>query len=296
MHTNADCLLCLLTREMAAVPQGTPAPEKLAYLRQAMRLLCDADATHTTPELSAAMAAIHSQRFGDAKQAAFAQHKRTYNESMAALAPQLRDTINASPDPLAAAIKLARVGNYIDFGAAHTVEDALLTRLLANAAAETLDSAEYAAFRGELATARQMVYITDNAGEIVLDGLLMEQLLAIRPDLQLTALVRGGFVLNDATLEDAQAVGLPALVPVVGNGNALPGTVWHALSDQARALLADADMIVAKGQANFETLHESGLNIYYLLLCKCDYFVRRFQVPRLTGMFVNERRLPPLPS
>ena len=137
-----------------------------------------------------------------------------------------------------------------------------------------------------------MVYITDNAGEIVLDGLLMEQLLAIRPDLQLTALVRGGFVLNDATLEDAQAVGLPALVPVVGNGNALPGTVWHALSDQARALLADADMIVAKGQANFETLHESGLNIYYLLLCKCDYFVRRFQVPRLTGMFVNERRLP----
>jgi hypothetical protein len=296
LRTNAECLLCLLTREMDSVPPGTPAPEKLMHLCDAMRLICDGTAALTTPELGAALSDMHWRRFGDVKQTAYAREKQIYNERMAAFVPTLRDMLRNAADPLASAIRLARVGNYIDFGADHVVEDALLNRMLAEADLQSLDSAEYAAFRSELATAERLVYVTDNAGEILLDGLLMEQLLAARPGIRLTALVRGGFVLNDATLEDARAVGLDKLVPVVGNGNALPGTVWHALSPEARDLLSCADIIIAKGQANFETLSESGLNIYFLLLCKCSYFVRRFQVPRLTGMFVNERRLPPPPA
>lgn len=294
MQTCAECLMCLLTREMASVPRDTPAHEKLAHLRDAMCLLGGTDMKVSTPEIGLALSALHQRRFGDGKQLMYANVKRLYNTRMTEMAPTLRAALGRASDPLAAALKLARAGNYIDFGASHVVADTQLDELIRNADAETLDAAEYEAFRRDMGTARRMVYVTDNAGEIVLDGLLIEQILIARPDMQLTVLVRGGFVLNDATVEDAHEVGLDAMVPVMGNGNAMPGTVWSALSPAAQALLREADMIVAKGQANFETMGECGLNVYYLLLCKCDYFVRRFGVPRLTGMFVNDRRLPPM--
>ncbi|NCB36811.1 MAG: DUF89 family protein, partial [Clostridia bacterium] len=153
---------------------------------------------------------------------------------------------------------------------------------------------EYARLRDNLQSASSVVYLTDNAGEIVLDKLLLRRWKALYPSVSFTALVRGAPTLNDATLEDARATGLTEVVPVLGNGSALAGTLWSEISEEARTLLSGADLIISKGQANFETLSGCGLNVYYLFLCKCDYFTRRFQVPRLTGMLVNERRLPPL--
>ena len=112
----------------------------------------------------------------------------------------------------------------------------------------------------------------------------------------MTVLTRGQPTLNDATVDDAHTVGLDAEFPVIGNGTDYPGTVLEEISDAALKAVQEADLIIAKGQGNFETLNGCGANIYYLFLCKCNLFVRRFAVPRLTGMLVNERRCPMLPA
>lgn len=294
MKTCAECMLCLLTRDLAAVPATVGAEEKAHYQREVLRMIADSDPELCTSQLSARIDEIYRRSFGERKTKDFETLKRVYNAHMLALEPRLREKIAKAGDPLASAIKLARTGNYIDFGAKHEVDDVLLGKLIRDAQRDTLDASEYEHFQNDLSTANNMVYVSDNAGEIVLDKLLIEVLQAHYPQVKLTLLVRGAPTLNDATVEDAQAVGLTALLPVVGNGNDLPGTVWEEISTEARDLLREADVIIAKGQANFETLNGCGLNVYYLLLCKCDYFVRRFQVSRLTGMFVNERRLPPM--
>ena len=292
MRTCAECMLCLLNRDIAAVPDTVPTGEKAEYLRDLMRLLADADPSYCTAQLGVLIDNAFAARFGERKTKNFAELKRIYNEKLLALEPLLREAISHSPDPLAYAIRLARVGNYIDFGAKHEVDDALFRTLLTNVQAETLDAGEYERFRADLSVAETGLYLTDNAGEIVLDKLLLMVLKEQYPNLVFTVMVRGAPTLNDATAEDAEHTGLSALFPVVGNGNGLPGTIWSEISDQARNLLTGADVVISKGQANFESLSGCELNVYYLLLCKCDYFVRRFAVPRLTGLFVNERRLP----
>lgn len=294
MKTCAECVLCLLTRDLAAVPETVGTEEKALYQREVLRMIADSDPTLCTPQLSARIDDIYRRCFGERKQKDFAAIKHTYNVHMLALESRLREEIAKANDPLASAVKLARVGNYIDFGAKHEVDDALLGELIRDAQRDTLDPSEYAHFQSDLVAAKSVVYVSDNAGEIVLDKLLIEVLQARYPQTKLTLLVRGAPTLNDATMEDAEAVGLAALLPVVGNGSDMPGTVWEEISAKARCLLQSADVIIAKGQANFETLSGCGLNVYFLLLCKCDYFVRRFQVSRLTGMFVNERRLSPM--
>ena len=111
------------------------------------------------------------------------------------------------------------------------------------------------------------------------------------PQLDITVIVRGYPVVNDATMEDAEEIGLTDIVKVIGNGSNVGGTWFPGLSNEARTLLEQADVILAKGQGNFETMNDCGLNVYYLFLCKCDLFQRRFHAKELQGMFLNERRI-----
>lgn len=294
MKTTAECMLCLLNRELEAVPASVTADHKSAYLREVLSVVANSDPAFCAAQVGRLMDGVYRRYFGARNTKDFASLKQMYNERLLALEPQLEAQMNLSSDPVARAILLARIGNYIDFGARHQVEDSLFDQLVAQAEHETLDEAEYTRLRSDLQNATNVVYLTDNAGEIVLDKLLLRKWKAMYPDVSFTAMVRGAPTLNDATLEDAQATGLTEVVPVLGNGSGLAGTLWSEISEEARALLSDADVIISKGQANFETLSGYGLNIYYLFLCKCDYFTRRFRVPRLTGMLVNEHRLPPL--
>lgn len=294
MKTTAECMLCLLNRELEAVPATANAEQKSVFLREVLGVAANSDPTFCAAQVGRLMDEVYRRHFGARDTKDFATLKRWYNERLLAVEPQLEAQIDRCADPVACAILLARVGNYIDFGARHEVDESLFDQLVAQAEHETLDEVEYARLRADLQGAARVVYLTDNAGEIVLDKLLLRRWKALYPDVSFTALVRGAPTLNDATLEDAQSIGLTEVVPVLGNGSGLAGTLWAEISAEARALLSGADVIISKGQANFETLSGCGLNVYYLFLCKCDYFTRRFQVPRLTGMLVNERRLPPL--
>ncbi|MBQ8640311.1 MAG: DUF89 family protein, partial [Lachnospiraceae bacterium] len=197
--------------------------------------------------------------------------------------------LEVSEDPLRLALQYAMVGNYIDFGAVGIVDETYLTALLKDAALNSVDERTFAQLKLELESAEKLVYLTDNCGEIVMDKLLIGQLKALYPQMELTVIVRGGEVLNDATVEDAVQVGLTELVPVIDNGNSIAGTWMDEVSAQARHVMEDADLILAKGQANYETLRGCGMNIYYIFLCKCEMFARMFQVPRFSGMLLKER-------
>lgn len=174
--------------------------------------------------------------------------KRFFNTFMLQREDLFRTEIETSPDPLRAALQLSRTGNYIDFSAVDNVTDETLLTLLAESKNSVIDKETLQKFREELSSAKQLVFCTDNCGEIVLDKVLIKTLKKLYPALQVTVIVRGGAVINDATIEDAGQVGLCDLVPVIGSGAPIPGTDLEAVSDEARAVLNAADLIITKGK------------------------------------------------
>ena len=152
-----------------------------------------------------------------------------------------------------------------------------------------IDSNLLTDFHKEIVNANRLVYFTDNCGEIVTDRLLIATLRDINPDLYISVIVRGKPVLNDATLEDAKYVHMEDVAQkVIGNGTGMPGNVIGAISQEAMDEVENADLLISKGQGNFEGLSGCGLNIYYFFLCKCEMFMRRFGVEQFTGIMTKE--------
>lgn len=119
--------------------------------------------------------------------------------------------------------------------------------------------------------ARQILYLGDNAGEIVLDRILIEKL----PMDRITYVVKAKPILNDATMADAEYAGLTEIVEVIDNGSDAPGTILESCSNEFRVRFETSDVVIAKGQANYETLSESGKKgLYFVLLVKCPVLAR----------------------
>ena len=141
-------------------------------------------------------------------------------------------------------------------------------------------------FKAQLETAHSLLYLTDNAGEIGMDRVFAEAIQEKYPQLDITFCVRGAVAANDATREDAAAVGIP--FRVIDNGNQVAGTVLELLSDEAKQAMDRADVILAKGMGNTETMFGCGYNVYYAFLIKCPRFVRMFQKSMMTPMFIHD--------
>ena len=159
-----------------------------------------------------------------------------------------------------------------------------LEHMLEQAENYDLSGPHYDRFLQELKTAKSFVLITDNAGEVVFDRVLAETIHRFYPEVNITFLVRGGPANNDALREDADIVGIP--FPVEDSGLCVGGTPLHQISEKARILLQNADMILAKGMGNTESLYNCGLPVYYAFLVKCARFEQVFKRPHLTPMFV----------
>lgn len=287
MKLSASCMACIVQRQEQASRALESEPARAEYLKKVMELICSAGETESAPVVTGRISRLHESFFGQPY--CFRDLKRKYNQWMLKQEPALAAEIDASPDPLLAALNYSRVGNYIDFGAMGEVSDEKLAELLGRAGQETLDPAEYQAFREDLSRAARLVLCTDNCGEIVLDKLLLGVIARQFPQLDITVIVRGGEVLNDATMADAEEIGLLETYRVLENGNDIAGTHLPALSPEAAEAVRRADVLIAKGQGNFESLHGCGLNFYYLFLCKCDWFTRRFGLERFQGVFINEK-------
>ena len=284
---NPDCYLCHMRRNLAAArPLGSEAQWSefaKGLLKLYLELPEGTNSTWMGPEtekLYQKVYGVTSNRFDEEKQLS--------NRFVMERLDQICAKVEAAEDPVYAGLQFSILGNYIDFGALYgEVSFEKLDELLSQAENMDLDREVYEKFCRDLETGKKLLYLTDNAGEIGFDRIWAEQIAKRYPNVQITFCVRGGPTLNDATREDAAAVGIP--FPVIDNGNLVAGTLLELLSEEAKQALETADVIIAKGQANAETLLDSGYNIYFAFLIKCVLFEQRFGKPKLTPMLVRER-------
>ena len=291
MKLNSKCMACQIRKQEAKIRHFNDEDRKKQYMEAIRQRFEHPKDDDCVPSISTELKKFYCSIWGVPMED-FTRINKEYDQLMLDLEAELRSTIRYSEDPLKAALIYARTGNYIDFAALPEVSKETALSLIKSENKDDLDEQEYRQFCQDMKKAENVVYITDNCGEIVLDKIAIQILKKIFPNIRITALVRGLPAGNDATMEDAEFCGLTDVVPVLGNGNDVGGTWLHGISTHARELLYNADVIIAKGQGNYETLHGCGLNIYYLFLCKCDWFQQLFHAKLLQGMFINEKRVP----
>lgn len=286
MQANSRCWACLFHKEEQTVRPFPDEKKKKEYLREVLKLLYDHGQTGSAPWLSMKIGEIYDRYFE--KTTDYAAIKQKYNQYMLSKETIVEENIRNSDDLIASCIKYVCAGNFIDFGTGIKVDDSILEDLLQKAKTETVDEKELKQLKNDLATAKELVYLTDNCGEIVMDKLFIKILKEQYPHLHITAIVRGKPVINDATMEDAKQVGLTDIVDCIGNGAAMPGTHISEISEEARDLILNADVVIAKGQGNFEGLYGEKVNPYFLFLCKCELFVKRFGLKQFSSVFAKE--------
>ena len=269
MRTYLDCYPCFLRQALdAARFAGASDEQQAQVLRDTLDMLQDLDPSTAPPEIGDR---IHRQvREMVANSDPYKEVKRAATEEALRLRPWMQATIARSDDPLETAVRLAIAGNIIDYGFSPdfdleaTIVDATQRALAVNA----MD-----ALRAALACAQAdgagLLFLGDNAGETVFDRALIEIL-----DVNVTYAVKGAPVLNDATLEDAQQAGLDETAELVSTGSDAPGTIRSRTSAAFQRLFAEAKVIIAKGQANYETLSPGDERIYFLLKAKCPVIAR----------------------
>ena len=288
MRLDSQCIQCLLKRHCETAAKYGNDEQVTAFTRDLMRMICDGPVEMSAPYYTPEIAKLFTDHFGLA-QDRFAREKEESNRFALERFDKITGMVRGSDDPLYAGLQAAILGNYIDFSALQgEVSFEKLDEMLELLHTIQVDRDTFEALRADLETGKELLYLTDNAGEIVFDRVFLEVIRDTFPNLSITVCVRGGPAQNDATVEDAKAVGMP--FPVIDNGTCISGTVLEKASDALKAAISAADVVIAKGQANVETLLDTGhgYNIYYAFLVKCKRFIDRFGKEKLTPMLVRE--------
>ena len=285
---DTHCLQCYLKRNLELVrPLGTEE-QAMAFAKRLLKLYLDAPEGVSSPWLGPAVADLLQELYGLPIDR-FRQEKLESNRFVLERMDRIRQKVALAPDPVYAGLQFAILGNYLDFGALQgQVSFDQLEQMLDQALEMELDQEAYDALCRDLEQGSRLLYLTDNAGEIGFDRIFAEEMAKKYPRLSITFCVRGEVTQNDATREDAAAVGIP--FPVIDNGNRVAGTQLDQLSDGAARALRSADVVIAKGMGNTETMYGCGYNVYYAFLIKCQRFVAHFGQPMFTPMLVKERK------
>lgn len=287
VSVDSGCLLCYLNKYIPMARQLGDEDTATAFSRELVRMFLDLPEGASSPLMGPPTVALLQKYYGlDPDR--FRAEKDASNRFVMERLEDIRARVMGAADPLLAGMQCAILGNYLDFAAlGNRISFEDLDAMLDKALEMELDSGAFGDFRRDLEQGKRLLYLTDNAGEIGFDRILGETIHSLYPHLEITFCVRGGISQNDATREDAELVGIP--FPVIDNGNTVAGTELPLLSQEAKAAMDAADVILAKGMGNTETLYGCGYPIYYAFLIKCEKFVRLFGNPMMTPMFVRER-------
>jgi len=210
----------------------------------------------------------------------YATVKKDSNDLGLKLYPRLKKRVRISEDPLLTVLKIAGAGNIIDFGPKLTLDpngsiEQIVNDSFTRALQEPLDSAQYLAFKEKLAVADEILYLGDNTGEIVCDKILIEEL--VQRGKSVTFVTRGAPTINDVTLADARYVGLDRVAAVMTNGSDAPGTRLSDCSPEFMEAFESAQLIISKGQGNFEGLSDVPGPIFFLFKVKCPVIAREVE-------------------
>ncbi len=265
MRIHLDCFPCFLRQAIIALRHGTKDKDlQEEILKAVLDDIKDAD-TSRVPAFATTF--IHRRIRHLLGNDPFKDIKSEYNRIALGLYPSLKRIVEESRDPLYTALRLAIAGNIIDFGIFTSVDiEASIERSLNN----PLSIDDYSSLRSALNGGRDILYLLDNAGEIIFDRVLIETLISLGNNV--TAVVKGSPVINDCTIVDAVETGLTNVCNVIDNGSDCVGTILELTSEEFRGYFERADLTLSKGQGNFETLQEVKRDklIFYLFQSKCE--------------------------
>jgi uncharacterized protein with ATP-grasp and redox domains len=273
MKTYLDCIPCFIRQTLDAVrslTDDTSIHEEI--VRDILSFAVKMDLDRPPPVMGQL---IHRRiRELNGLDDPYRDIKKRFNRLALNMLPDMRSVIRKAEDPLDLALRVAIAGNVIDFGPGFGLTEQEARQEVMKAL-EIPVRGNIAAFRLAVEGATDILYLADNAGEIVFDGLLIRQL----PENRVTMVVKGSPVINDATMEDAREVGLDEIVEVVDNGSDAPGTILEDCSEDFMRRFEKCDLVIAKGQGNFETLENTAdKRIFFLFKVKCPEIAGRWDL------------------
>jgi damage-control phosphatase, subfamily I len=263
MRVHLDCFPCFLRQSIIALRLGTKDESlRETILKSTLDYIQDTDISKPPAYTTTFIHKKIRQMLGIDP---FKEIKSEYNQIALRLYPSLKTTIEKSPDPLWISTRLAIAGNVIDFGIFTSVDiEGAIRKALNNQLAVD----DYSSFKNAISIADKILYLTDNAGEIVFDRLLIETLIQLGKEVK--AVVKGSPVINDSTMDDAEESGLTEVCDVIDNGSEAVGTILEWTSSAFQKIFNDAQLVISKGQGNFETLIGAEKKIFFLFQSKCD--------------------------
>ncbi|MGL4941648.1 MAG: damage-control phosphatase ARMT1 family protein [Thermoguttaceae bacterium] len=286
MPASLDCMLCLMRQSLEARFASTDEGVHRRVMRHVVDLVSERGFDENPPRLAQLIQRVIRREANDADP--YRHVKAEFNRLMLSRLDNYRKQIADAHDPLEMAVRFAVAGNTIDYAVRGDWTPALVDEVISQTLAQPM-SGTWETFVRNINAAQRIFYITDNAGEIVCDRLLIEELL--REGKDVVAGVRGAPVLNDATMQDARDVGITGIVRVVDNGNDGLGTMLDECSQPFLDALAASDLVISKGLANYETLivaDQEALpkTVAYLFKAKCQ-FIASYSGYKLGSLVVH---------
>lgn len=271
MKTYLDCIPCFFRQalEGARVVQASPKQQK-QIIDEFARKIPKISLSACPPEIARLGYALLKKITPNGDP--YKQIKHKSNRIALRLLGKLRSKVNHSSDRLLTALELAIAGNIIDFGVKNNLNvKEELKRILAqeNKSIHKKSIFHYLKFRHALKKSGSILYLADNAGEVVFDRVLIEEIKRIHPKKEIYYAVKEKPIINDALFEDAKVCGIDKLVRVISNGTAAPGTILSLCSEEFKKIYRNTDMIISKGQGNFESLSQEKKPIFFLFMVKC---------------------------
>ena len=278
---DLECLHCAINQVIHTTEvAGASEPLRRELMQRALKLLAEGDVNRNNCIQIEQVYRMVAEGLGDADP--YRETRLFFDREMYRLLPALREQLAQSDDPLRAAVRAAIAGNLIDLaalGGEVTLERAM--QKVEDVEREGLYFDDCDGLDAALKSARTLLVLGDNCGEIAMDRLLIETIRRLYPQIEVKYSVRGSAVVNDVTYEDAAAVGMDEVAEVIDNGDCLLTTLLCRASEDFRREFYAADVVIAKGMGNYEGLYNCDRgNIWFMMIAKCSVIARMSGAPK----------------
>jgi uncharacterized protein with ATP-grasp and redox domains len=286
MRTSSDCIPCLIRLANETVKRVTSDNYIINTVIKRTTVLTETMDMNTPPpkigQLIHRMVSEETENLDP-----YLEVKKQCNEIAFKLQPKLKNFIKKSSDRFLTATKLAIAGNMIDFATSSNFSSEIILDTINKTLSSAVDPVSFNLLKYSLEKANKILYLGDNAGEIIFDKIFLDEL----PKDKITFCVRGLPILNDALMDDAKKAGLTSMVKVIDTGTDLPGVIPDECSSEFNSYYNNADLIIAKGQGNFETLNDNKKNIFFLFKVKCPPVANESGAKVGNMVILNNRQL-----
>jgi len=278
MKTYLECISCFFKQALeAARMAGADNETQKKILDEVAKAIPGIKLTSTPPEMGKTIHDVVKKMTG--QEDPYKDLKEKANEQTLKIYPELRKKIESSEDKLLMAVELAIAGNIIDYGTKNSLDvEKELTKILQREQRVIEDEKEsifdFQSFEKAVNNAESILYIGDNVGETVFDCILLEQIKRIFPEKEIVYAVREKPIINDALKEDAVKAGIDNFAEIISSGSEVPGTIISLCSKDFIDLFEKSDLVISKGQGNYETLSDEKRPIFFLFMAKCPVIAR----------------------